>query len=62
MVLVAGSTVPATSTCEPAYEAESIDRAREMWWLGLSEVEREKDEATGGNFSEDERYYRALTG
>jgi hypothetical protein len=39
--------------------AESIDRAREMWWLGLSEVERQSYEAGGGNFGEDERYYRA---
>jgi hypothetical protein len=38
--------------------AESIDRARDMWWLGLRDVEKEKYEAQGGNFNEDERYFR----
>lgn len=39
--------------------AESIDRAREMWWLGVRDVEKEKYESNGGNFEEDERYFRA---
>jgi hypothetical protein len=38
--------------------AESIDRAREMWWLGLRDVEKEKYESTGGKFQEDEHYFR----
>lgn len=38
--------------------AESIDRAREMWWLGLRDVEREHYEASGANFQNDERYFR----
>jgi hypothetical protein len=38
--------------------AESIDRAREMWWLGLRDAEKETYQARGGNFDEDERYFR----
>jgi hypothetical protein len=38
--------------------AESIDRAREMWWLGLRDVEKEKYESDGRNFEDDERYFR----
>lgn len=32
--------------------AESIDRAREMWWLGVRDIEREHYNAHGGNFWE----------
>ena len=39
--------------------AESIDRAREMWWLGLRDVEREKYTADGVDFERDERDFRA---
>ncbi|MGH9680376.1 MAG: hypothetical protein ACRD4Y_10535, partial [Candidatus Acidiferrales bacterium] len=39
--------------------AETIDRAREMWWLGLRDVEKEKYEFDGKNFIRDERYFRA---
>jgi hypothetical protein len=35
--------------------AESIDRAREMWWLGLRDIEKEHYEARGGNFQKDEK-------
>jgi len=38
--------------------AESIDRAREMWWLGLRDMEKETYQAQGGDFDEDERYFR----
>jgi hypothetical protein len=38
--------------------AESIDRAREMWWVGLRDVEKEVYETHGGNFQGDERYFR----
>jgi hypothetical protein len=38
--------------------AESIDRAREMWWVGLRDAEKENYQAQGGNFDEDERYFR----
>jgi len=38
--------------------AESIDRAREMWWLGLRDVEKEHYSASGGNFDHDELDYR----
>jgi hypothetical protein len=38
--------------------AESIDRAREMWWVGVRDAEKESYQAQGGNFDEDERYFR----
>jgi hypothetical protein len=40
--------------------AESIDRAREMWWIGLRDIEKEayKGEVKDGNFENDERYFR----
>jgi len=38
--------------------AESIDRAREMWWVGLRDAAKETYQAQGGNFDEDERYFR----
>ncbi len=39
--------------------AESVDRAREMWWIGLRGVEKEHYVAAGKNFDEDEPYLRA---
>jgi hypothetical protein len=38
--------------------AESIDRAREMWWVGLRDAEKETYQVHGHNFDEDERYFR----
>lgn len=38
--------------------AESIDRAREMWWVGLRDAEKGTYQAEGGNFDDDERYFR----
>jgi hypothetical protein len=38
--------------------AESVDRAREMWWLGLRDVEKERYTADGANFERDERAFR----
>jgi hypothetical protein len=37
--------------------AESIDRAREMWWMGIRDIEQERY-APVGNFSTDEPYFR----
>ncbi len=39
--------------------AETLDRAREMWWLGLRDAEKERYQAGGDNFGDDERYFRA---
>jgi hypothetical protein len=38
--------------------AESIDAAREDWWLGLRDVEEENYQAQGGDFASDELAYR----
>ena len=38
--------------------AESVDAAREQWWTGLRGDEHERYEASGGNFSDDEKFYR----
>jgi hypothetical protein len=39
--------------------AESLDAARENWWLGLRDVEQEHYRALGRNFETDEERYRA---
>jgi hypothetical protein len=39
--------------------ADSIDAAREDWWLGLRDVEEESYRAQGGDFASDERAYRS---
>ena len=38
--------------------AETVDRAREMWWLGLRDIEKEKYTTDGSNFDRDERDFR----
>lgn len=38
--------------------AESIDEARENWWIGLRSAEEAKYHASGGNFQTDEANYR----
>ena len=38
--------------------AESIDAARDTWWLGLRDVEAESYSAEGKDFGEAEPYYR----
>ena len=38
--------------------AESVDAAREQWWTGLRSDEHARYESSGGNFSDDEKFYR----
>jgi hypothetical protein len=38
--------------------AESVDRAREMWWVGLRSVEKERYEESGRHFEGDEQSFR----
>jgi hypothetical protein len=38
--------------------AESIDAAREQWWIGLRSAEESHYSKSGRNFSEDEQYFR----
>ena len=44
--------------CMAQAGAESIDAARENWWLGLRDVEEETYRAHGGDFQSDETAYR----
>ena len=39
--------------------AESIDAARQDWWIGLRDVEEEHYRALGHNFEQDQEIYRA---
>jgi hypothetical protein len=41
-----------------AEAAESIDAAREQWWIGLRSAERERYAKTGASFDRDEKFYR----
>src|SRR3989441_8470990 len=38
--------------------AETVDAARERWWIGLRSAEKESYSVDGGNFERDEVYYR----
>lgn len=38
--------------------AESVDAAREQWWIGLRSAEESRYSENGGSFSEDEKFYR----
>jgi hypothetical protein len=38
--------------------AETIDKARHMWWIGVREAEKAKYDADGGSFEKDEEFYR----
>jgi hypothetical protein len=38
--------------------AESVDAAREQWWIGLRSAEESRYAQTGRSFSADERFYR----
>jgi hypothetical protein len=61
VIAMAGSELQA-KTARGALEregAESIDSARNMWWIGLRDVEKEEYQGVGGNFEQDERYFRS---
>ena len=38
--------------------AESIDAAREQWWIGLRSAEEARYSSSGRNFTEDEQFFR----
>jgi hypothetical protein len=38
--------------------AESVDAAREQWWIGLRSAEEGHYSSSGGNFADDEKFYR----
>lgn len=39
--------------------AESVDAARDKWWIGLRDAEEEQYDAPGGDFRKDEILYRS---
>jgi hypothetical protein len=41
-----------------AASAESIDAAREQWWIGIRSAEEGHYSESGGNFGDDEKFYR----
>lgn len=41
-----------------AAKAESVDAAREQWWIGLRSAEESRYSTGGGNFKDDEKFYR----
>ena len=38
--------------------AESVDAAREQWWIGLRSAEENRYQKSGNTFADDERFYR----
>lgn len=38
--------------------AESVDAARDQWWIGLRSAEEGHYSKSGGNFTDDEKFYR----
>lgn len=61
VVIASAGDETQAQTARDAFElagAESIDSARNMWWIGLRDVEKEKYEAAGGKFEQDERDFR----
>ena len=38
--------------------AESVDAARQQWWIGLRSAEQENYSRSGRNFRDDEKFYR----
>jgi len=38
--------------------AEAVDAAREQWWIGLRDAERERYSKLGKNFTKDEQFFR----
>jgi hypothetical protein len=38
--------------------AESVDAAREQWWIGLRNAEEGHYKKSGGSFTDDEKFYR----
>lgn len=38
--------------------AESVDAARQQWWIGLRSAEQEHYSSSGRKFSDDEKFYR----
>jgi|SRR5579863_2544450 hypothetical protein len=38
--------------------AESLDAAREQWWIGLRSAEQSRYQASSRNFSDDEQFFR----
>lgn len=61
VVVALADEVPSASIVRDALKkcgAESIDAARHQWWTGLRSAEKSHYMATGGNFDDEEKFYR----
>jgi len=61
VVVALTDDVPSASIVRDALKkcgAESIDAAREQWWTGLRSAEKSHYTASGGNFDDEEQFYR----
>jgi hypothetical protein len=58
VALVQGNVVDAARAAMQATGAESVDAARESWWVGLRDAEALRYTTSGGDFVRDEAVYR----
>lgn len=61
LVIVQADNDSMASRVQEALEvegAESVNAAREQWWIGLRSAEREHYSTLGRNFTDDEKFYR----
>jgi hypothetical protein len=53
-----GAAVPAIRDVMKAEGAETVDAARDQWWIGLRSAEKENYSKLGKSFEQDEKFYR----
>ena len=60
VIVMADNTESATLVRDQLkmHGAESVDAAREQWWIGLRDSEESHYTKSGKSFTEDEKYYR----
>jgi len=61
VVIALADDVPSASSVREVLKqagAESVDAAREKWWIGLRTSEESRYERSGSNFRDDEEFFR----
>lgn len=58
IAFIEGGAIYAAQSALVSAGAESIDEARENWWIGLRDAEEAEYQKTGGTFQTDEANYR----